>query len=217
MKIDRTKFFATYDQQFGGTLSASQHEALDSLLAAAEKDTEVTDLRWLAYMLATVKHECANTWKPIEEYGKGSGRSYGQPVTVTDPATGKPVTNVYYGRGYVQLTWKDNYDTMGKKLKVPLLVDPSLALKADVAYEIMSLGMRQGLFTGKKLASYINDAGADYVNARRIINGTDQAERIAGYATRLEAALRASVVVSVPLPDLAPVIDPVVPPTPSVR
>lgn len=217
MKIDRAAFLAAYDQQFGGTLNASQTAGMNALLDAAELDTDITDLRWLAYMLATVKHECANTWKPIEEFGKGAGRPYGKPVTVTDPATGKSVTNVYYGRGYVQLTWKDNYDNMGRKLNVPLLVNPGLALDPDVAYRIMSLGMRTGAFTGKKLSNYINADGADYVNARRIINGTDQAQRIAGYATRLEAALRASVQASVPLPNLTPDTTPAAVAPPSVR
>jgi hypothetical protein len=55
----------------------------------------------------------------------------------------------------------------------------------------MSYGMRNGSFTGKKLSDYISGTTADYVNARRIINGTDRAELIAGYATRLEPMLNA--------------------------
>jgi len=76
--------------------------------------------------------------------------------------------------------------------------EPELALQADIAYRIMSHGMRKGSFTGKKLGDYITASGCDYVNARKIINGLDQADRIAGYATKLEAALRASVVAAVP-------------------
>jgi hypothetical protein len=53
----------------------------------------------------------------------------------------------------------------------------------------MSHGMRHGTFTGKKLADYINATGCDYRNARRIINGVDQAALIAGYATALEGIL----------------------------
>jgi predicted chitinase len=148
-------------------------------------------------MMATVKHECAGTWRPIEEYGRGKGMKYGKPVTVTD-ATGKSYTNVYYGRGYVQLTWADNYRQMGTALGNRLLYDPSLALNPEVAYQIMSLGMRKGSFTGRKLADYIHDGACDYVNARKIINGLDQAQRIAGYAAKLEVILRASVVAAMP-------------------
>lgn len=49
-------------------------------------------------------------------------------------------------------------------------------------------GMEAGRFTGKKLSDYLP---GDYVNARRIINGTDKAEQIAGYARQFEAALKA--------------------------
>ncbi|HEX8904860.1 MAG TPA: glycoside hydrolase family 19 protein, partial [Longimicrobiaceae bacterium] len=195
MKFDRAKFFGSYTSAFGAP-SQAQQDGLNALLAAAEGDDQITDIRWLAYMLATVKHECADRWKPIEEFGKGKGRKYGNPVTVTDPA-GKSFTNVYYGRGYVQLTWKDNYQAMGNVLKNRLLYQPELALDAEVAYQIMSYGMRHGSFTGVGLAKYINASGCDYVNARRIINGTDQADRIAGYATKLEKVLRDSVVAAV--------------------
>ncbi|HEX8692624.1 MAG TPA: SH3 domain-containing protein [Longimicrobium sp.] len=204
MQIDRTKFFAGYTAAFGA-LKQSQTDGLDALLAAAEGDPQITDLRWLAYMLATVKHECAGTWKPIEEYGKGKGRKYGQPVTVTDPA-GKSFTNVYYGRGYVQLTWDYNYRNMGNVLKNRLLYEPELALDADVAYRIMSYGMRNGSFTGARLSRFINGATCDYVNARKIINGLDQAQRIAGYAQHFETILNDSVVAAVrgvPIPQPA--------------
>jgi uncharacterized protein YraI len=196
MNIDRQKFFAAYAAAFGAITKPERRAGLDALLGAAEGDPQITDLRWLAYMLATVKHECADRWLPIEEFGKGQGRPYGKPVTVTDPATGKQFTNAYYGRGYVQLTWVDNYRAFGSKLNNRLLYEPQLALDDVVAYKIMSLGMRQGSFTGVGLSKYINAGKCDYVNARRIINGTDQAQTIAGYATKLEAILRASVVAS---------------------
>jgi len=195
MRFDRAKFIASYTSAFGAP-SQTQTDGLNEILAAAEGDTEITDIRWLAYMLATVKHECADRWKPIEEFGKGKGYKYGNPVTVTDPE-GKQYTNVYYGRGYVQLTWDWNYRQFGNFLKNRLLYEPQLALDAEIAYQIMSYGMRHGSFTGAGLPKYINVTGCDYVNARRIINGTDQAQRIAGYATKLEKVLRDSVVAAV--------------------
>jgi hypothetical protein len=39
-----------------------------------------------------------------------------------------------------------------------------------------------GSFTGKKLADYFNPNLEDWVNARRIINGKDKANLIAGYS-----------------------------------
>jgi len=198
-KFDRNKFFHGYAAALG-KLGGKQIQGLNALLAAAEADAKLTDIRCLAYMLATVRHECANTWRPIEEYGRGKGQRYGKPVTVTDPQ-GKKHTNVYYGRGYVQLTWEHNYAKMGKLLKNRLLYTPSLALHPAVAYKIMSLGMRLGIFTGKKLADYIHGSKRDYVNARRIINGLDRAQTIAGYAVKLERILRRS---AIPQPTARP-------------
>jgi hypothetical protein len=212
MKIDRDRFFASYTAAFGAP-SQPQTDGLNEILDAAEADTEITDIRWLAYMLATVKWECADRWKPIEEFGKGNGHKYGNPVTVTDPS-GKPFTNVYYGRGYVQLTWDWNYRQFGNFLKNRLLYEPQLALDPAIAYQIMSYGMRHGSFTGVGLGKYINAAGCDYVNARRIINGTDQAAKIAGFAAKLEQVLRASAVAAIPG---VPVVAPPTPPAPAPR
>ena len=53
-------------------------------------------------------------------------------------------------------------------------------------------GMIRGWFTGRKLLDYIDGDRRDYVNARRIINGTDRAQVIAGYAMAFERALRAA-------------------------
>lgn len=209
MKIDRQKFFAAYEAAFGAISKAERRAGLDTILGAAEADPQITDLRWLAYMLATVKHECADRWQPIEEFSKGKGLRYGSPVRVADP-DGREHNHVYYGRGYVQLTWDWNYRSMGEKLGIRLLYEPHLALDPVVAYRIMSLGMRDGHFTGKALSKYINDQQCDYVNARRIINGTDRAELIAGYARKLESILRASVIAAtdgvpvIPRPQPAP-------------
>jgi hypothetical protein len=63
-----------------------------------------------------------------------------------------------------------------------------------LAYRIMSVGMIQGLFTGAKLADFVDGERCDYRNARRIVNGLDRAELIAGYARTLEAILRGSIV-----------------------
>lgn len=210
MRFDRQRFFDAYTAAFGA-LKPSARAGLEALLAAVEADPEVSDLRWLAYMFATVKHECAGTWLPIEEYGKGKGRKYGAPVTTTDPE-GREYTNVYFGRGYVQLTWDYNYRGMGTALGNRLLFEPDLALRPDVAYRIMSHGMRRGSFTGRKLADYLNAEKTDYVNARKIINGLDKAELIAGYATKLEKVLRDSAVAAVP--GGAPVMPPAPSPAP---
>jgi hypothetical protein len=192
VKVDHEQFFALYREAYG-PLPQSKVDGLESLLSALEADPDAEDMRWAAYMLATVKHECADTWQPIEEYGKGHGRPYGGKVKVTG-SDGRQYFNVYYGRGYVQLTWKDNYEKMSNVLGLgdALLIDPAQALAPEIAYQILSYGMREGSFTGKKLSDYIHDDSCDYKNARRIINGLDQWERIKKYAEKLEAVLTQS-------------------------
>lgn len=148
-----------------------------------ENRKDLTDNRWLAYMLATTYHETARTMEPIEEYGKGRGRKYGQKIK----QSGKPYNTpdqLYYGRGFVQLTWYENYERFGKLLKINLLEEPYLAMRAEISTKILFEGMIHGLFTGKKLSHYLNADKSDFIGARKIINGTDKAELIAKYAER---------------------------------
>jgi len=180
MKIDKDKFLFMYEAEAFKPLNDHQRGGLLDLLGYIEADEEVTDLRWAAYMLATTFHECAGRWQPIEEFDKGKGRKYGDPHT-----NGK----IYYGRGFVQLTWEGNYKTIGKILGVPLYDNPELALDPEIAYKIMSYGMRHGAFTGAYLKQRIHDDVCDYIGSRRIINGTDKAELIAGYAEKFERIL----------------------------
>jgi putative chitinase len=177
--IDRERFFPTVRAAlFGGRLTQSQVDGLNAILAAAPAGM---DRRWLAYALATTHHETDRTMRPIEEYGKGRGRPYG----AADPETGW----AYYGRGYVQLTWKENYRRMQDLLGHALVDQPDLALRPEIAAAILFKGMTLGSFTGRKFADYFNAAKTDWLNARRIINGMDRAAAIAGHAEKYFLAL----------------------------
>src|SRR5262245_53527760 len=108
-QIDRTAFFdSVRGSLFGGHMSQDQVDGMNAILFAWEAQRKADDIRWLAYMLATTFHETAQTMQPIEEYGKGAGHDYGEP----DPVTGE----CYYGRGFVQLTWGDNYKRADEEL-----------------------------------------------------------------------------------------------------
>lgn len=183
--MDTAKFFTTVKPLFK-KFSQQQVDGLNFILKEWEL-SGLSDDRWLAYMLATAFHETAHTMQPIREYGLGKGRKYGQKLKLS----GKPYTvpdNIYYGRGYVQLTWFENYANMGKLLNLPLLENPDLALDPSVAAKIMFTGMTRGLFTGRGLGRYFNE-NTDWVNARKIINGLDRAELIAGYAKVFHSGL----------------------------
>lgn len=184
--MDRSRFYAALRSRastaFGTSLSQKQVDGCETLLSEGKR--RGSRLPCLAYVLATAYHDTAHTMQPIEEYGKGKGRKYGVPAG--------PYGKVYYGRGYVQLTWLENYQKAGDKLAVNLVKFPEQALKPDIAAEILFTGMEEGWFTGKKLGDYINATGCDYRNARRVVNGTDHAAQIAANAVKYEAALRAA-------------------------
>ena len=180
--IDRVNFFNHVRvHPFGGTISQGQVDGCNAILDGWEARPDLTDKRWLAYMLATAKWETAHTMHPIEEYGHGAGQPYGQP----DPVTGK----IYYGRGYVQLTWETNYQKMAALTGADLVYHPELALDPKIAAQIMFDGMKGGMFTGVGLPKYFNATTDDPVDARRIINGTDHAEDIAMIHSQFLAAL----------------------------
>lgn len=182
-------------QPFPGAISATQVSGCNAILDEAER--RKFDLRWTAYCLATAYHETAKTMLPIAEYGRGKGRAYAEAIN----------GRVYYGRGYVQLTWIKNYETMGKIIGFDLIANPELALDPLIASRVMFEGMIRGSFTSKKLVDYFNDGLTDWVNARKIINGLDKAEMIASYARQFHGALiRAHGPVPQPLPDVPPVI-----------
>jgi hypothetical protein len=179
------RYFAAHRKALG-RLSPSQVVALEELLLNIDADDRVTDPRHAAYMLATAWHETDKTMRPIREYGRGRGKRYGKP--------GGNSGQIPYGRGYVQLTWDANYERADRELGLDgaLIADYDLAMDPAIAYRILSSGMREGWFTGRRLSHYIAGRKADYIGARRIINGTDRAALIADYARAFEGALKAA-------------------------
>ena len=184
INIDRKAFFdAVRNNPFEGILSQSQVDGMNAILDVYQRRYPEISKTQLAYILATDFHETAWTMQPIEEYGKGEGKEYGEP----DPETGE----TYYGRGYVQLTWKDNYAKAGVELRIDLVYEPELALHPRIAAGVIFSGMMDGWFTGDSLPDHVNDTQVDYYNARRVVNGTDRADEIADYARAFEEALNA--------------------------
>jgi len=183
--INRETFYTSVREQFG-SLNQSQVAGFNAILENVPADISPAQL---AYCLATAWHETAKTMQPIEEYGKGRNRTYGHRVKLS----GKPyfdTPNIFYGRGFVQLTWYENYERAGKELYQDFIKNPAGVMEMGNAVKIMFAGMQKGWFTGRKLSQYINDQLTDFVNARRIINGLDKAENIAGYAEKFLKALK---------------------------
>lgn len=166
---------------FGGELVQTQVDGIEAVLNEWDR-RGLKDLRWLAYMLATDKHETNATmqavreayWLP-EEWRRTHLRYY-----------------PFYGRGLVQLTWEANYRALSSIVGDDLVQKPDLALDLKHAVQIMFHGMENGIFTGRKLGDYFNATTDDPVNARRIINGTDKAALVAAYHYDFLTALRSA-------------------------
>lgn len=186
---------------FSGRLKQAQVEGMNVIVR--ECVAQGLSLQQVGYVLATAYHETAHTMQPISEYGRGAKYDYGhwkinskgERYCFRDSSrktvyTYSECPHLFYGRGYVQLTWQGNYAKAGDKLDLDLVANPNLANQADIAAKILCVGMKEGWFTGKKLCDYINDSACDYVGARRIVNGVDKALLIAGYARVFEIALR---------------------------
>ena len=191
MMFDRETYFnIVRDSLFDGALTQQQVDGQSVILAVWEYQaggTPMHDIRWLAYMLATVYHECATRMWPTTEYGSESylkGKEY----------------YPYIGRGFVQLTWKSNYDKASKALSLiddrDLVAYPAVALDSLISARVMFRGMAEGWFTGKKLGQYFSDERDDPVNARQIINGNDCDDQIAAYHYQFLGALQSSEIVN---------------------
>ncbi|MCK6157395.1 hypothetical protein KZX29_01075 [Moraxella osloensis] len=181
---------------FGG-FTQSQVDGFNEIMAAINANQSAKNPLFAAYILATVWHETAKTMQSVAEYGKGKTRKYGQWFTNSKGqkygirnGSGavylqSEYPHLYYGRGYCQLTWLDNYIKLGKMINVDLANNPDLALEPKNAANILITGMLTGAFTGMSLSRFIKTgATQEFVNARKIINGTDRDKLIAGYAAK---------------------------------
>ncbi len=129
----------------------------------------------IAYVLATVDHETNHTFKPVTE-------AYWLPDPDTYLREHHPAYYPFYGRGYVQLTWENNYATYGRLLGKDLVNHPELALEPEIALFVLVHGFKTGSFTGRKISDFINTDKTDFIKARYCINGNDRADLIARLA-----------------------------------
>lgn len=186
-------------KMLGPVLTTEEVDGCSAITMACGK--AAWPIAWTAYALATAYLETAGTMQPIKEYGGPTYFTRRYDIKGARPDKARELGNLapgdgakFCGRGYVQLTGRNNYLKAGQKLGCDLVNKPDLALTPDVAADIMVQGMAAGWFTGKKLADYLSDkqpeTAVQFTKARRIINGTDRAEEIAGFAMEFQRALQ---------------------------
>ncbi|MGV6874129.1 glycoside hydrolase family 19 protein [Pseudochelatococcus sp. B33] len=167
MVIDRAIFFNSIRPLFG-TLKQSQVDGMNAILNGWERRAPDGDVRWLAYMFATAFHETNRTMQPVREAYWLSEQWRSRNLRYYP----------YYGRGYVQLTWRENYRRAGEFIGADLVRTPDLAMDAGNAAVIMFVGMEEGWFRSDArgrhtLRRYFSNTANDPVGAREIINGRE--------------------------------------------
>ncbi len=215
MQFNQEIFFRDYEGRAG--LNANQRPGLEILLDQVMADAEFTLIREAAYLLATVKGE-TGFFQPICEKRANPHR---QPDLFK--LQERYFRSGFFGRGYVQLTFEDNYRNAGIRLagrtisldnccgppreitigSETFVKEPDMVMHPVVSYLILARGMREGWFRRRpngvrfKLSDFIKDElPPDYVNARNIINGDVKKNggKFARFANEFELALRASLI-----------------------
>jgi putative chitinase len=196
--IDRPAVLAVIRTSlFAGRLSRRQAEGIETIISRFEALRSGGDIRHLAYILATAQHETGRSMRPVREKGGAAYLTRMYDITGSRPALARRMGNTtpgdgvrYAGRGHVQLTWRNNYRDTGAKLGIDLVAVPDRALEPELSADILIRGMTEGWFTGRKLSDYLHGSTADWRSARRVVNGLDRADLIAGYAKTWLAALQ---------------------------
>lgn len=186
MALNRKAFYDALRPTLGALTQANVVGFEHVLNEALSRRTPIHDL---AYILATAWWESGKTMQPVREaywlseaWRKKNLRYY-----------------PYYGRGLVQITWLENYQKASNLYGVDLVSNPDKAMDPKLSVRILFDGMDDGWFTGKALDDYIDGVDEaddedlrEYINARRIVNGTDKASEIGSLALTFERALQAA-------------------------
>lgn len=193
--MNRAKFFDYVRDRFGGKLDADQVAGMEALLDAGKG----LSLHHMANVLAQVRRETGGLMMPIKEtvmaHHKNKHPTDKEVIARLNRAFAagklKWVKTPYwrdgwFGRGFIQITHKANYAKFG-------ISDPNDALRPHISAHIAVIGMRDGMFTGKKLADYKfpDDLAAPPAqNPRRIVNGQDGSDaEVAAFHRQFAGAL----------------------------
>lgn len=154
----------------GGSVSIrkKRNDAVIAILAECSA-SDVNDISQQAYILATAYHETnlgqwmREIWGPTK-----AQKTYGHRLGNRSDDEGKK----YKGRGFVQITGRNNYEKYGNIYKEDFLKHPELVEGYPMAAKILVQGLAKHGFTGKGVLSDLGfDGNFDFFNARALVNG----------------------------------------------
>lgn len=169
-----------------------------------------SDERRLAFILATARRESQSTFTAIREaprcrddeacrervIGAMLARRAELKKRPPRPNYALPDSNGhrYYGRGFIQLTFKENYADAGDKLGIDLVNNPDKVLDPRIAAEILVRAMLEGWYGSRRpLSFYIGGSKEDWINARNNVNPNSPNKPVTkAYATDLVECLRSA-------------------------
>lgn len=175
----RDSFKAAYCSGLSTSRCAARWSNFSLLIDRMSSDNRVSNIPTAAFILAAAHAETGiNDFSPNTKERKGKVNE-SHPYWLLDAETGK----AYFGRGWIQLTWKDKYALASKHVDRDLVKDPDLALTPDIAYEVLVRSLIEGwLETYRSSASglagsepirlgdFITEESIDYASARSVIN-----------------------------------------------
>lgn len=194
--IDRVKFFEGYKREFG-KLNDSQVSGLETMLKGFD-ETEYFNLSTqYAGILSQTARETNWTFLPKVEgywisetkrkktlynyYLKNNPRAL---RTIFPYGWNSRLT--YEGRGRTQTTHLNNYIAISEALDIDCVENPDLLLDDDTDIRVLLYCYHTGLWTGKRLANYINEDKTDYKGQRRVVNGLDHWQEIQNNSIKFE-------------------------------
>lgn len=218
--MNKTVFFDAIRPMFG-KMTPAQVAGIEGLLTAFDEVGD-KDQDTLAYGLATVFHETAREMQPVREGNVKTDASARKAVQRLAEKRGPnsavaryaravgPYGHWYYGRGFPQLTFIENYRASSADAGVDLVKNPDAMLDPVISARVLFRGVMDGRWNGKGkgIAFYEGDddflSDAEATAARRTVNVQDKATLIAGYHRKFYDALTKAGWTSMVRPDVEP-------------
>lgn len=159
-------------RMFPGTPRANIETHLPFVLRALT-DVELFDRRMVLMALATIRAETGNFLPIDEQVSRYNTSPGGRPFDLYDNRAdlgnqGPPDGERYRGRGFIQLTGKDNYRRFGQRIGLGdrLIENPELANSPQISAQLMAAFLKDREL---RIREALHEDRLD--NARRQVNG----------------------------------------------